>query len=119
MTGNEELNGYEWLVEHRRLALAWLAGGAGFVSLVLAMVGANGSLVVVDQLSYIATGGLLGLFLLGVAAIAYWAEQRDQELARLTGIEDYLATMAVALGLVETAADEHAGAPEPAELVDA
>lgn len=118
MNPDDELNGYEWLVEHRRLALAWVAGAVGFVSLVLAMIGANGSLVVVDQLSYIATGGLLGLFLLGVAAIAYWAEQRDQELARLTGIEDYLAMMATALGLTESGAKGE-GAGEESQLVDA
>jgi len=44
---------------------------------------------------------LLGLFLLGVATMLFWAEQRDRELERLHRVETYLAAIAVALDLVD------------------
>jgi hypothetical protein len=97
---------YRWLVQHRRLVLAIVAGGAGFVALVVSWLGVSDTVIVADQLSYIASGGLIGLFLLGIAAMAYWGEQRERELARLAEIEVYLGAIARALNLTEDA-------PEP------
>ena len=92
---------YRWMVLHRRLVLAIAAGTAGFIALVVSWMGVSDTVIVADQLSYIASGGLIGLFLLGIAAMAYWAEQRERELARLTEIEVYLGAIARALNLVE------------------
>ena len=94
---------YRWLVQHRRLVLALVAGVAGFTALVIGWVGVSGTVVVADQLAYIASGGLIGLFLLGVAAMAYIGEQRERELARLDEIEVYLGAIARALNLAEDA----------------
>ena len=99
---------YQWMVRHRRLVLAIAAGGAGLIALVVSWAGVSNTVIVADQLSYIASGGLIGLFLLGVAAMAYWGEQRERELARLTEIEVYLGAIARALNLAEdTPATEH------------
>ena len=99
---------YRWMVQHRRLVLAIAAGGAGFVALVVSWIGVSDTVIVADQLSYIASGGLIGLFLLGVAAMAYWGEQRERELSRLTEIEVYLGAIARALNLAEDSpAAEH------------
>ena len=93
---------YRWLVAHRRLALAIGAGSMGFVSLVLGWWGVTNTVQVADQLTYIASGGLFGLFLLGIAAIAYWGEQREREVSHLIEMQLYLSAIAEALGLTET-----------------
>ena len=50
----------------RRLMFAALAGLAGTVALVGGLVGVSGTRVLSDQLSYLASGSVVGLFLLGV-----------------------------------------------------
>lgn len=90
-----------WWAQRWRTVLALLAGGGGFISVVACWMGVSGSLVVANQLSYIASGGLIGLFLLGVATLLFWSEQRDRELERLHRVETYLAAIAVALDLVD------------------
>ncbi|MGH9035532.1 MAG: hypothetical protein ACRD0O_07180 [Acidimicrobiia bacterium] len=112
---------YRWMVLHRRLVLAIAAGTAGFIAIVVSWIGVSDTVIVADQLSYIASGGLIGLFLLGVAAMAYWGEQRERELSRLGEIEVYLGAIARALNLVDDSpaaeADLRSGATRP--LVDA
>jgi hypothetical protein len=112
---------YRWLVQHRRLVLAIVAGAAGFVTLVVSWVGVSGTVIVADQLSYIAGGGLIGLFLIGVAAIAYWGEQRERELTRLVEIEIYLGAIARALNLTDEGApsDHDLRSPPARTLIDA
>lgn len=90
---------YSNLVIHRRFFLALSCAGAGLIALVACWIGVSGTMVVANQLSYIASGGLIGLFLLGVAALAYWGEQRQREMERLGDMETYLAAIAGALGL--------------------
>lgn len=87
--------------ERWRTVMAVLAAGGGLIAILACWIGVSGSLVVANQLSYIASGGLLGLFLLGVATLLFWAEQRDRELERLHRVETYLAAVAVALDLVD------------------
>jgi hypothetical protein len=118
---NEVPATYRWMVQHRRFVLAVIAGVAGFVALAIGWVGVSGTVIVADQLAYIASGGLIGLFLLGVAALAYWGEQRERELSRLTEIEVYLGAIAQALNLTEDSpATEHDLRAAPARpLIDA
>lgn len=92
---------YSNLVIHRRFFLALLFAGVGLVALVACWIGVSGTTIVANQLSYIASGGLIGLFLLGLAALAYWGEQRQREMERLGDMEAYLAAIAGALGLIE------------------
>lgn len=87
--------------ERWRSVLALLAGLGGLIAVIACWIGVSGSLIVANQLSYIASGGLMGLFLLGVATVLFWAEQRDRELERLHRVETYLAAIAVALDLVD------------------
>ena len=111
---------YQWMVQHRRLVLAIAAGAAGFVALVVSWVGVSGTVIVADQLAYIASGGLIGLFLLGVSAMAYWSEQRERELSRLSEIEVYLGAIARALNLTEDSpAAEHDLRSAARPLIDA
>lgn len=100
---------YLWLIVHRRLVLTAVAGTMGLIAILLGWWGVTNSTVVADQLSYIASGSVLGIFLLGVASMSYWAEQREREMSRLTEIEVYLGAMADMLGLTEQL--EETGAP--------
>lgn len=106
-----------WAFEHRRLVLAVVAAAAGAVSIFVAWIGVSGTRDVAEQLSFIASGGLFGLFLTAVAAMAYWGEQRREELERLAELEVYIAAIAQALGLTEipgtTGADTGAVAAGP------
>lgn len=100
--GNEVPGAYRWLVAHRRLALSVASGSLGFICLVLGWWGVTNTVQVADQLTYIASGGLFGLFLLGVAAIAYWGEQREREVSHLIEMQLYLSAIAESLGLTDT-----------------
>lgn len=106
---------YGWLVARRRVVVAVVCGVAGFLALILSWRGVANTVIVPDQLTYIASGGLLGLFLAAVAGMAYWGEQRQRELERLAGIEEYMGAIATALGLTEASADPADG---DAVLVD-
>lgn len=97
----ETLDRYLWLIEHRRMVLAVVTGTIGLIAIGLGWWGVTNTTVVADQLAYIASGSVLGIFLLGVASMSYWAEQRERELSRLTEIEVYLGAMAEMLGLTE------------------
>lgn len=87
--------------ERWRSVVALAAGAGGLIAIIACWIGVSGSLIVANQLSYIASGGLMGLFLLGIATLLFWAEQRDRELERLHRVETYLAAIAVALDLVD------------------
>ncbi len=82
----------------RRLAIAVVAAVLGLVALVAGWIGTSGTRVISDQLAYIASGGMLGLFLIGLAAAVLLAdfmieqEQSNAELReRLWRIEASLA----------------------------
>jgi len=102
----ETLDRYLWLVEHRRMVLAVVTGTIGLIAIGLGWWGVTNTTVVADQLAYIASGSVLGIFLLGVASMSYWAEQRERELSRLTEIEVYLGAMAEMLGLTAPDAED-------------
>jgi hypothetical protein len=104
-----------WLSGHRRLIAAVALTIASLVALIVGYVGVSGTTIVADQLSYIASGGLFGLFLLGVGTMLFWSEQRERELKRLDDLEMrmeeaqlYLDAIAQAMGLTESE-------PEPTE----
>lgn len=112
--GSEIPGAYRWLVAHRRLVLAIASGSLGFVCLVLGWWGVTNTVQVADQLTYIASGGMFGLFLLGVAAIAYWGEQREREVSHLIEMQLYLSAIAESLGLTETREPRDAREPREA-----
>jgi hypothetical protein len=86
----------------RRLGIALVAGVLGLVALVAGWIGTSGTRVISDQLAYIASGGMLGLFLVALACAVlladYMAEQQQvhSELReRLTRIEQALQAQVV------------------------
>jgi predicted tellurium resistance membrane protein TerC len=76
--------------------LAWGLIAAGVLALLLGYLGVKDTAYVVEQLPYIISGGLFGLFLLGVGAMLLLsADLRDQWRA-LLDIRDELAQARVA-----------------------
>lgn len=85
----------------RRMGIALVAGVLGLVALVAGWIGTSGTRVISDQLAYIASGGMLGLFLIAFAGAVlladYMAEQQQvhgELRERLTRIERALAGQA-------------------------
>jgi amino acid transporter len=80
---------------------AWVALVAGVLCLIFGYVGVRGTAYVAEQMPYIISGGILGLFLLGVGATMWLsADLRDQWRA-LLDIRDELragATPSSAMG---------------------
>lgn len=71
---------------------AWVAIGLGLLALLLGYLGVKDTAYVVEQLPYVISGGLLGLFLLGLGAVLLLsADLRDQWRA-LLDIRDELST---------------------------
>lgn len=115
---------YLRLVERRRLILAGVAGVAGLVFLIVGSIGVSNTRDVTDQLSFIGTGSVIGIFLLGVAVVAFWADQRDRELWMLHQMGSLLYAIADRIGLDEEPSGAPGSAPGPdlrdttAEIVD-
>ncbi|MGH9010039.1 MAG: hypothetical protein ACRDYF_09370 [Acidimicrobiia bacterium] len=73
----------------RVAAIALAVTGAG--TLALGVVGVQGTKVAVDQVSYLVSGALVGLFLLVLAATLWLSADLHDEWGRLDGIEAALA----------------------------
>lgn len=68
-----------WVRHQWDRALAVVLAGGGLVVLGLGLAGVNRSQLATQQIPYLASGGLLGLFLLGVAATLWLsADLRDE-----------------------------------------
>lgn len=86
------------LVHHGRALIAVAAGAVAAILLLTAWAAGDGD-VLTEQLDAFSRA-LVGVYLLGVAALAFWANERRRELARLTDVERYVAAVAHRLGLV-------------------
>lgn len=84
-----EEDGRGALAHRRRLAAAITLLVAGAIAVIAGWIGATGTRLVSDQLSYIASSSLTGIFLLGLGSglvlIDFMAEQKagDEEIRRL------------------------------------
>ncbi|HVU73626.1 MAG TPA: hypothetical protein VHE83_11755 [Mycobacteriales bacterium] len=67
---------------------------AGLLALLLGWVGASGSVYPAEQLPYMISGGILGIFFLGTAGILYVSADMRDEWRKLDGIEDALRRIA-------------------------
>lgn len=68
-----------WMRVHWDRAAAGLCVLAGVVALFVGWLGTSGSLYVAEQLPYIVSGGLTGIFFLGVGAVLWLsADLRDE-----------------------------------------
>lgn len=77
----------------RRLALALVVAMAGTIALVTGWVGATRTRILSDQLSYIASGGLVGAVLIGVAGAILLSDFMVEQEYRLGVVEATLERM--------------------------
>ncbi|MBW8826040.1 MAG: hypothetical protein JF603_06800 [Acidobacteria bacterium] len=69
---------------------AWLAIGLGVLALVVGWFGVSGTPFPAEQLPYVVTGGLGGLFLLGIGALLWLSADLRDEWRKLDAIEQLL-----------------------------
>ena len=73
---------------------AWVCIGGGALSLLLGWIGVSGTAFPAEQNSYIASGGLFGVFLLGVGALLWISADLRDEWRKLDAIERRLGALA-------------------------
>jgi hypothetical protein len=73
---------------------AWVAIGLGALTLLLGWIGVSHTAYPAEQLPYIVSGGLLGIFLLGVGATLWLSADLRDEWRKLDGIERALEAQA-------------------------
>lgn len=86
---------------------AWVAVGLGLLLLLVGWIGVSGTGFVFEQLPYVVSGGIGGLFLLGVGAMLWLSADLRDEWRKLDSLER---------ALRETA--DVVRAPDPARLED-
>jgi hypothetical protein len=65
---------------------------AGVVTLILGWVGISGTSFTAEQLPYIISGGIAGLFLMGVGGVMWLSADLRDEWRKLDGLEQALVT---------------------------
>jgi hypothetical protein len=89
----------------RAAAVALIAAGA--VALILGWVGVSGEAFPAKQLPYLISGGIAGVFILGVGTMCWLSADMRDEWTKLDRIEDALNRLADT-GLVDTDAPRRA-----------
>jgi hypothetical protein len=69
---------------------AWLCIAGGVVALIVGYVGVSGTLDTGEQLPYVVSGGLTGLFLLGLGALLWLSADLRDEWRKLDAIDRHL-----------------------------
>lgn len=70
---------------------AWLCVIAGAIALIVGYFGVSGTLETGKQLPYVVSGGLAGLFLLGLGALLWVSADLRDEWRKLDAIDRHLA----------------------------
>jgi hypothetical protein len=93
-----------WAREQWDRCAAWVCVGAGVVMLVLGWAGVSGTPYTADQIPYLASNGLGGIFLLGLGAMLWLSADLRDEWRKLDRIEGKLDRIEVAVREQATAA---------------
>jgi len=78
----------KWLRLQWDRALAWVLVTAGAIALIVGWVGVSGTAYAAEQLPYIISGGIGGIFLLGVGATLWLSADLRDEWRKLDRIEE-------------------------------
>ena len=105
-----ELGKWMRLAWDRAAAVALIA--AGGVALVIGWIGVSGEAFPAKQLPYVISGGIAGIFILGLGALCWVSADLRDEWTKLDRIEDALNCLADT-GLVDADRLAQARAPEP------
>jgi hypothetical protein len=106
-----------WLRSEWDRVLGFSLVALGAIFLVVGYAGVSGSPYAADQLSYIVSGGLGGLFCLGAGATFLITADIHDEWRKLDQVEDALRSKEITVTLPESGdgSDGPAPAPAPAE----
>ena len=99
---------------------AWVAVALGLLVLLIGWLGVSGTAFVFEQMPYVVSGGIGGLFLLGVGAMMWLsADLRDEwnKLDRLERLLEDGASLDVSLADEAVPVDGETGAPKAAAAV--
>lgn len=96
------------IIRYRLALVAVIAMLAGAAILLASWLGGERT-VLIDQLEVFA-GALVGLYMIGVATLAFWAHERQRELVRLADVERYVGAVVRRLGLAVQADGPDRGA---------
>jgi hypothetical protein len=80
----------KWLRLQWDRVLAWAFVAAGAIALIVGWAGVSGTAYAAGQLPYIISGGIGGIFLLGVGATLWLSADLRDEWRKLDCIEDAL-----------------------------
>ena len=80
----------KWLQLQWDRTAAWVLVTAGAIALIVGWVGVSGSAYSAEQLPYIISGGIGGIFLLGVGATLWLSADLRDEWRKLDRIEEAL-----------------------------
>jgi hypothetical protein len=78
----------KWLKLEWDRALSWVAVGAGAIALVVGWIGVSGNAYAASQLPYIISGGIGGIFLLGLGAMLWMSADLRDEWRKLDRLEE-------------------------------
>lgn len=76
-----------WAARSVRPFLPWALAAAGAVALFLGWYGVSGQSLTAEQLPYLASGGLVGVALVGAAAAVFAGDEVGRRLGRLDAVE--------------------------------
>jgi hypothetical protein len=93
---------------------AWLLVLAGALALIFGWVGVSGKAYLANQLPYVISGGIGGLFLLGVAATLWLSADLRDEWQKLDRIEQVLSDLPIESIFDSVTTETEREAPEPA-----
>lgn len=91
----------KWLRLQWDRGLAWVLVGAGALALIIGWVGVSSTAYAAEQLPYIISGGLGGIFLLGVGATLWLSADLRDEWRKLDRIEEALTQREAEVALAE------------------
>jgi hypothetical protein len=84
---------FKWLrVQWDRVG-AWVCIGAGAVALLLGYIGVSGTALPAAQIPYILSGGIVGIFLMGMGAMLWLSADLRDEWRKLDGVEDAIRSL--------------------------
>jgi hypothetical protein len=78
----------KWLKLEWDRVLSWVAVIAGAVALIIGWIGVSGSQYPAGQLPYIISGGIGGIFLLGLGAMTWMSADLRDEWRKLDRLEE-------------------------------
>lgn len=108
-----------FISNQRDRVAAWVCIGLGVVALILGWVGVSSTPYPAEQIPYVVTGGLGGLFLLGLGAVLWLSADLRDEWRKLDLIEEILRDRADAPAVGMTPIDHAAGRRPRSEQLSA